>query len=270
MGKREAVAFGLMPVILLSIRFLPSWVYLAMVWLVTLGAAWELLRLLAARGHPSPLAPSLVLLGVGLPALWWLGVPWSGALLAAPIMIIPAIYLLGRYPVNGAAGGIPGAIFSITYLMVAGGAMGLLMTSFAPGLGWKIVFTHCLTVWGADSGAYYVGSRLGRHRMAPVVSPKKSWEGFAGGAATTVFGVWFCRTVFFPELSLPVAAALAALLIVVVPVGDLVESLFKRDAGVKDSSSVIPGHGGFFDRSDSLYFAAPFTLALLLASGLAR
>jgi phosphatidate cytidylyltransferase len=99
------------------------------------------------------------------------------------------------------------------------------------------------------------------------VSPKKSWEGCAGGTAATLLTVWACRALFFPELSWTAAGALAALLIVLAPLGDLVESLFKRDAKVKDSSALIPGHGGFLDRTDSLFFAAPFVLALVLILG---
>lgn len=270
MGKRELTAFVLMPIVLGAIRFLPSWVYLGMLWVVAMGAVLELVRLLGALGHPVPVLPCLPILGLGLPALWHLGLAHAGGLLALTILLLPTIYLLGRYPVDGAAAGISGGAFAVTYLLVTCGAMGFLKIAFPQDLGWKVVFLHCLTVWGADSGAYYVGTRFGRHRMAPVVSPKKSWEGLAAGTVSTVFGVWFCRTVFFPELSLALAAGVAALLIVTVPIGDLVESLFKRDAKIKDSGTAIPGHGGFLDRTDSVFFAAPFTLALLLLAGLGR
>ena len=145
--------------------------------------------------------------------------------------------------------------------------MGLLRTAFDGTLGTKAVLIHCLTIWGGDSGAYYMGSNFGKHRLAPNVSPKKSWEGVVGGTALTAFGVWFCRTVFFHELPLVTSVVLFAALSVLAPIGDLVESVFKRDAGVKDSSDLIPGHGGFLDRTDSLFFAAPFVLALLILVG---
>jgi len=266
-GAREATAFAVLPVLLAAIVFLPAWVYLAAVWVVTMLAAWELVALLRARTHPVPFAPTLVALGAALPALWWGDLAWSGPILAALVLLLPLAYLLGRQPIAGAAAGVAGSVFTAAYFTVASGGMGLLRTSFAGTLGWKVVLIYCLTLWAGDSGAYYVGSRFGRHRLAPQVSPKKSWEGIAGAVAVTIFGVWVCRTVFFPELAWSAAWALAALLIVLAPLGDLVESLVKRDAGVKDSSALIPGHGGFLDRTDSLFFAAPFVLALLLALG---
>jgi len=267
MGAREATAFALLPVILVAIVLLPAWVYLAIVWVVSLLAAWELLVLLRQTNNPSPLIPSLLALALALPAVWLLGIAGSGAVLAVVIVGLPLVYLVGRYPIARAGGGIAAAVFAVTYFTVTGGAMGLLRTTFAGAIGWKVLLTHCLAIWGGDSGAYYMGTRLGRHRLAPVVSPKKSWEGVVGGTLLTFFAVWVCRTVFFPQLPWSLAVAVAALLSVLAPLGDLVESLFKRDAGVKDSSAVLPGHGGFLDRTDSLFFAAPFVLALFLLFG---
>ncbi|MGE5236109.1 MAG: phosphatidate cytidylyltransferase [Acidobacteriota bacterium] len=262
---REATAFLLIPIVVAGIWYLPPWVYLAVVWLIGMMAAWELLALQRALTHPVQRVPTLVALGLALPALWWGGLPNGGWILAAVVLLVPLVYLLGRRPIEGATAGIADAVFTAVFFAVTGGAMGLLRTAFPGALGAKVVLTHCLTVWAGDSGAFYLGTRFGRHRLAPQVSPKKSWEGAVGGAAGTLFGVWFCRTVFFPELSWLGAGVLAVALTILAPLGDLVESLFKRDAGVKDSSALIPGHGGFLDRTDSLFYAAPFVLALLLA-----
>jgi phosphatidate cytidylyltransferase len=263
-GAREATALAILPLVLGAIVFLPPWVYLALVWVFTMLSALELLMLFRRLGHRAPLVPTLAGLAVLLPCLWLGGLPHAGAVLALTVLGVPLVYLLGRYPVRGAAAGIAGATFTAAYFMVTGGAMGFLRLTFGGTLGVKVVLLHCLTIWGGDSGAYYVGSRFGRHRLSPEVSPKKSWEGIVGGTLLTAFAVWFCRTVFFPELTTTVAVSTAALLTVLAPLGDLVESLFKRDAEVKDSSDVLPGHGGFLDRSDSLFFAAPFVLALFL------
>ena len=266
-GAREATAFALIPVVVAAIVFLPPWVYLAMVWVVTMLSAWELLALFRRLGQPAPQVPTLVTLGALLPGVWLGGLPRTGALLALALLAVPVAYLLGRYPIQGAAAGIAGATFTALYFLMTGGAMGFLRTAFVGTLGVKVLLLHCLTIWAGDSGAYYLGTRFGKHRLAPLVSPKKSWEGILGGTLLTAFGVWFCRTVFFPQLPLSVAVGTAVLLAVLAPLGDLVESLFKRDAGVKDSSDVLPGHGGFLDRSDSLFFAAPFVLAVFLLFG---
>ncbi len=104
--------------------------------------------------------------------------------------------------------------------------------------------------------------------MAPILSPKKTWEGLAGGVAAT-FGVAAIFQTLFPlPFGWPHIFGLAAILSVAAPIGDLIISLFKRDTGVKDSSSLIPGHGGLLDRTDSLLFAAPFILLYLVAVGL--
>lgn len=269
MGAREATAFAILPLVIAGIALLPAWVYLAAVWAIGMLAARELLAILGALGHPIPVVPTLVGLGAALPATWWLGLPWGATVPSALVVLLPLAYLLGRGPIAGASAGMGGAVLTACYFAVTGGAMGLLRVSVPEPLGWRLVLTTCLVIWAGDSGAYYLGSRFGRHKLAPRVSPKKSWEGIAGGVLGTAFGVWFCRTVFFPQLPAALALALVVLLSLLAPLGDLVESLFKRDAGVKDSSSVIPGHGGFLDRTDSLFFVAPFVLALALAAGLA-
>jgi phosphatidate cytidylyltransferase len=267
MGSREATAFAVLPIVLGAIVFLPHWVYLGVVWVVTLLAAWELIALLHKLAHPAPFVPTLAAIGAALPALWLGGLRWSGPVLGGIVLLLPLVYLLARQPITGASAGIAGSVLTAAYFAVTGGAMGLLRAPFADPLRWKVVLLYCITLWAGDSGAYYLGSRFGKHRLAPLVSPKKSWEGVLGGTLLTFFGVWVCRTLFFPELPVNVGLALAVLLTVLAPLGDLVESLFKRDSGVKDSSGLIPGHGGFLDRTDSLFYAAPFVLALVLACG---
>ncbi len=124
-------------------------------------------------------------------------------------------------------------------------------------------------VWLADSGAYFAGHRWGRTRLAPVISPGKTWEGALGGILTSVIcallaGYWYSRS-----LGWTLALALVALLAVMFSiVGDLLESLMKRQAGIKDSSHIIPGHGGILDRIDSLTAAAPLFLLGMLWFGL--
>ncbi len=121
-----------------------------------------------------------------------------------------------------------------------------------------------ILVWGADSGAYMFGKMFGKHKLAPKVSPGKTWQGFFGGLLTAAviswaYGVWAHLDVTPTVLLVcSVVAALASVL------GDLTESMFKREAGIKDSGHLIPGHGGILDRIDSLTAAVPVFACLLL------
>ncbi|WP_287906547.1 phosphatidate cytidylyltransferase [Chloroflexus sp.] len=131
----------------------------------------------------------------------------------------------------------------------------LAFAGIPPGAAW-VFFTLAIT-WLQDTGAFFVGRKLGRTKMAPILSPKKSWEGFFGGMAAAIATALFC----VPLLGLPITLWQAAILGVVAgifgPLGDLAESLIKRQVGVKDSGFIIPGHGGILDRIDSILFTGP-------------
>ncbi len=132
----------------------------------------------------------------------------------------------------------------------------------APGAGW--LYLICAVTWMQDTIAYFVGKSYGRHLMTPNLSPKKTWEGAAGGMAGAILGgvlaVWIC--------GLPIPLWGGALLGVaggiVGPLGDLAESMIKRQAGLKDAGHLIPGHGGMLDRVDSFIFTAPVLYYLIL------
>ncbi len=119
------------------------------------------------------------------------------------------------------------------------------------------VFLVLLTVWITDTGAYFVGRAVGRHKMAPTVSPGKTWEGAIGGQVAGFAAVVALNAVLDLGMSTPEAIGLGLLLPAVGQVGDLAESAMKRGVGVKDSGWLVPGHGGIADRLDSLLFAAP-------------
>ncbi|MBC8166929.1 MAG: phosphatidate cytidylyltransferase [Bryobacteraceae bacterium] len=118
--------------------------------------------------------------------------------------------------------------------------------------------------WAGDVAAYYTGRSFGRHKLAPRVSPGKSWEGAAGSMLVSVaYGVWFGEQAHL-GLSLPAMFALSAIANAAGQVGDLVESVLKRGAGVKDSGHLLPGHGGFLDRLDSSLFTLPVVYHFLV------
>ncbi|HEY6873736.1 MAG TPA: phosphatidate cytidylyltransferase [Geobacteraceae bacterium] len=131
----------------------------------------------------------------------------------------------------------------------------VLLRGLPHGVQW--VFLLIVIVMAGDTGAYYTGSSFGRRKLYPIVSPNKSMEGAAGGLAGSVVGALIAKFTFFPELTVPDAVMTALLLGVLGQLGDLFESLLKRSFGVKDSGSIIPGHGGILDRLDSILFAAP-------------
>ena len=114
-----------------------------------------------------------------------------------------------------------------------------------------------LVLMGSDTGAYYTGRLLGKHKLAPGVSPGKTWEGAFGGMAASLLAAALAHYWFFPELSLAAALPLAAVMNVLGVVGDLTESALKRGANAKDAANILPGHGGLLDRLDSLLFNAP-------------
>ena len=130
-----------------------------------------------------------------------------------------------------------------------------------PGVAW--IYYICAITWLQDTGAYFVGRSFGRHKLAPILSPKKTWEGAAGG----MLGAILTGVVCVPLLGLPITVAQGTLLGVVGgiagPLGDLSESLIKRQVGLKDAGNLIPGHGGILDRADSLLFTAPLLYYLI-------
>lgn len=127
------------------------------------------------------------------------------------------------------------------------------------GVAW--IFLVLTIPWAGDTGAYFAGRAFGKHKMAPKVSPKKTWEGFAGGLLTSILGVFIVRAVGDLPISILEGVLLGAVLGAAAVMGDLSESLLKRAFDVKDSGWIMPGHGGLLDRIDSLLFVAPWLYA---------
>ncbi|OAN13999.1 CDP-diglyceride synthetase [Photobacterium jeanii] len=128
----------------------------------------------------------------------------------------------------------------------------------SPYHGAQLVMLVCFIVWAADTGAYFSGKRFGKHKMAPAVSPNKTIEGLLGGALLAMFIAWSgAKLMNIPFSGLGALLAIAMITVVISVLGDLVESMFKRVAGIKDSGTILPGHGGILDRIDSLTAALP-------------
>ncbi len=135
-------------------------------------------------------------------------------------------------------------------------------------VGRKCVFFLLITIWLVDTGAWFVGRLIGRVSLAPRISPKKTWEGTAGGTVVACLAAWLFSQAFMKDVfSSREAIFYAVLIAVTAQVSDLIESFIKRTFGVKDSSQLLPGHGGIMDRFDSFIFAAPFFYYFLIATG---
>lgn len=216
---------------------------------------WELGRL-TRESHRRPAyfaALPAFLLGFGFPLSVifpeLLRLQWS--LLAAPVLMLFLLAVRDRGNRKAALVGLAGAIW-IGLPMAAMADIGAGGGRFTPGLAAGVLFL----IWSNDVGAYFAGSRFGRTKLAPSISPNKSWEGVAGGMVLGLL-VALGLPFLFPVLPALNWIVLALLATVFGTLGDLTESKLKRRFHTKDSGGLLPGHGGFLDRFDSLFFVAP-------------
>lgn len=156
-------------------------------------------------------------------------------------------------------------VMGVLYVVLLGGHLIALRTGFRPQLSKPLLAFFFLVLMGSDSAAYYGGRAFGRHKLAPTVSPGKTWEGAVTGMLASLLLAAASHYWFFPELPLKLGLPLAALMNVLGVLGDLTESALKRSAGTKDTAQILPGHGGMLDRIDSLLFNAPLIYYFALA-----
>jgi phosphatidate cytidylyltransferase len=148
-------------------------------------------------------------------------------------------------------------LLGVMYVALLGGHLVATRVGFAHPLSMHLLSFFFLVLMGGDTAAYYVGRAFGKHKLAPKVSPGKTWEGAVGAMAASLLLATLAHYWFFRELPLKWALPLAAVMNVLGVLGDLAESALKRSADAKDAASFLPGHGGFLDRLDSLLFNAP-------------
>jgi phosphatidate cytidylyltransferase len=175
-------------------------------------------------------------------------------LVIAASVVLTAAAVLVRRDRDGAVLSIASTVFVVTYVGVMGSYM-MAMRSLPDGF--RIVLTFGLMVILNDVGSWAVGKAVGKRALAPRISPSKTWEGALGGALVTVIVGLLTGIGFDPPITVGRGLVLAALVVLAAPLGDLFESMLKRDFGVKDTGGVIPQHGGALDRLDSLLFTAP-------------
>jgi len=252
--RRVATAAVALPLLLAVLFLAPPIAWIALVAVAALLGAWEFFVLLASRGLRPLRWPGLLLMAAVFASMIEFdraGPPlWPAALV---VLLAAALALASDMPtaVPAAAGSCLGAV----YLGALGGSIAALRLIAPAGDGPRRVLLLCAIIMSADTAAYFTGRAIGRRKLAPAVSPGKTIEGFLGGLAGGVIGAFAVRGAgWIPAThALALGVAVAAL----GTVGDLVESLFKRWAQVKDSGTLFPGHGGMLDRVDSLLFGAP-------------
>lgn len=262
--KRALSAAVLGPLALLAIWLGAEW-YTLMIAAGTAILAWEWVHLCGLRLRAWPgLAVPLALLVAGLAAV-------AGQDLLA-LLLLPAGAAMAAWAAASDPRRAPGApVFrfgaGVVYVGLAG--IGLIWLRGDSEAGRAAVLFVVLIVWASDIGAYMVGRLVGGPKLAPSVSPNKTWSGALGGLAAAVGAGLAVAAAFDPEARLMRVALIAALLGIASAVGDLVESKIKRHFHVKDSSGLIPGHGGLLDRVDGLLAAVPVACAVALAQGMA-
>lgn len=251
-------ALVLVPLVLVAIWLAPAWLFAVLMGAVAVIAFTEYASLLEKAGVPVPRAAGAASAGASAVALAWPGVPFD-LVLAAIVVAVPLVVLGSYGPARHVPASAAAAMFPVAFLGVPLGLIGAIRDQH----GREAVLLLLIVVWISDTAQYYVGTQFGRHRLAPAVSPKKSVEGAMAGVVAGVGATIGLGRVWMPELGLANAAVLGAILVGLGIAGDLFESLLKRSAEVKDSSGLIPGHGGILDRIDALLFVMPGAYVML-------
>lgn len=253
--KRELTALIASPIAIWIIGWSHAWVFDASVAVIGSLALYELLILGVRKGFHIPIP---ICIGAMLFIL--------AAFILEPISVEMGVFLTllaipGWYVIRGGDLGeaLPSsaiAIMATLYVGMLAGSMIRLRNDF-PIEGPKLVFFLLLVVWLGDAGAYYFGKSFGKHKLSPLISPKKTIEGGVGGVLTAIIAAVVIHFTFFPQFPVIHAVIAGIILSITGVIGDLAESMWKRSADVKDSGTLIPGHGGFLDRFDSVFYTTP-------------
>lgn len=270
----KRVLFALVGVPLtIALIYSGGWVLATALGVISALGAWELFRMMREGGN-DPLEGAGIVLAASIPLMvhaTYLGVFHVTITVAVMILLVLAASVIwtrgtSRKPLATLALTAVGVVYPalVTYMYP------LRYHDYAVGAlaGTVLLMFPMVLTWATDTGAYAFGRMFGKHKLIPSVSPGKTIEGAVGGIVTATAAAWlyvhFLLTPF-AHLTMLTASVIgfAIIIAVVAQVGDLVESLFKRDAGVKDSSNLLPGHGGILDRFDSLLFVLPTAYVII-------
>ena len=251
---REITAAILSPLAIWIIGWAPNAVYDPVIALISALALYEFLVLGMRKGYTIPVVICVAAMLFIVAAFILEPISVEMGVFVA-LLLIPASYVFASGSLEDALPSSGIAVLATLYVGMLGGSLIRLHNDFAEGP--KLIFFLLLVVWLGDAGAYYCGKNFGRHKMSPRISPKKTVEGGIGGALTSVITAVVCHFTFFKSFPLLHAIIAGVLLSITGMIGDLAESMWKRSAAVKDSGTLLPGHGGFLDRFDSIFYTAP-------------
>lgn len=265
---RILVAIIAIPVIL-GACYLGGWYFFLFVLAISLISFYEFCSISKSKG----LNPNLFLGALGVVLLLLNQYRTWVSTINFVILYVVIILLVELFRNKGSALSNLGAtILGVFYLGLFGSTIIGIREFYPdiPGLynrGGYLIISMLASIWICDSAAFWAGSSLGKHKLFPRVSPNKSWEGAIAGFIFAVVVMIIAKATILYFLTLKDTILMGIIIGIFGQVGDLIESLFKRDAAVKDSSALIPGHGGMFDRFDSFFFAAPIIYLYLIYIG---
>ncbi len=258
---RTGLAYTLVTIACVFAGNIPTMIYLMVVAGICAGEFYYMLRSDSKLPNEALGIAGAVLF---VPAMYFAGL--AGAMIVAVVLLIALLvwYVFWlRARIQDVAVSFLGAAY--TGLLLSG--LMVIRASVDQPWGGLVLFMLFLSVWANDAFAYFVGSKIGKHKLAPRVSPKKSWEGFLAGLVGSML-VWVVMS-FIPalQMSIPLALLFGLLCGLMEVLGDLAESRIKRNSGFKDSGTIMPGHGGLLDRCDSLFLASVTASFLMVGGG---
>jgi phosphatidate cytidylyltransferase len=251
--KRVVTALVLIPALVYVVQFAPAAVCIGVILIAMMLALHEYFALVEIPVS-FRIVSGLIAAIAALVHLW----PHFSFVLLIGAMLLLTLAVFSRFALPD---GFRAVVFGFFGAVYVGGLMGFLiairMWNRGTEMGADLLMMLLVMIWAGDSFAYFVGKSFGRHKLSPVISPNKTWEGAVAGFVFGIVAAVVCKFTFVRELDLMDAIGLGATVGVSGQIGDLCESIIKRAVKVKDSGGIIPGHGGMLDRVDSLLFAAP-------------
>lgn len=258
--RRLLSALLFLPLVLWAIH-VGDWIWLLLIEAMVILGLVEFYRMARHKGA-DPHERTGVAAGAALAAFMWAGHAGGSAPVVTLFFLLVLVLELRRRRPAGSIANLGATVLGVFYVGWLGGHLGLLRSlpegiGAPEGFGERAVYFTFLVTWAGDTGAYFTGRAIGRRPLLAAVSPKKTVEGTLGGLVVSTLAGLAGGHWIVPQIGMHHAVVLGFLAGIVGPIGDLVESLMKRDFGVKDAGEAIPGHGGVLDRFDSLLFVAP-------------